>query len=87
MGAASAAFFAAAFFAGAFFAEAFFAEAFFAGAFLAAAFFAGAFLFAARFLVGAASRRIWRSSDARSSVRFSTVSPLRSDAFVSPSVT
>ena len=38
-------------------------------------------------LTGPASRRIWSSSAARSMVTFSTVSPLRSDALVSPSVT
>jgi hypothetical protein len=55
--------------------------------FLAGAFFLAAFLVAFFFLLGPASRRIWSSSAARSMVMFSTVSPLRRLALVSPSVT
>ena len=69
--------------------------AFFAGAFAAffgrpssRRFLAGAFLAPLRaFLAGPASRRICSSSAARSMVMFSTVSPLRRLALVSPSVT
>src|SRR5581483_11676847 len=77
------------FFAAAFFAAAFFAGAFFAAVFLAA-FFAGCAVVLRRFddrFAGAVSRRIWSSSLARSTVTPSMVSPLRSEAFVSPSVT
>ena len=77
----------------AFLAGAFFAAVFLAGAFFAAVFLAGAFFLAAFFLVaffffdGPAALRISRSSAARSMVIDSTVSPVRSEAFVVPSVT
>jgi len=66
---------------------------FFAGAFfftdLVAVFFAGAFFAGARLAglaLGPAARRSASKSEARSIEMFSTESPPRSDAFVSPSV-
>src|SRR5699024_4371743 len=57
-----------------------------AGYFAEAFFLAGDFL-AGAFLAGALARRSDSSSEARASVSVSTVSPLRREALVSPSVT
>src|ERR1019366_2693961 len=85
---ASSAFLAGAFLAAAFFVGSLWAGAFLAAAFLAAAFLAGAFLAPrARRVWGPAARRSANSSDARSIVIDSTLSPRRSEALTVPSVT